>query len=48
MNVGDIIGQNDLIGGGNIPRLQVDTFTASTFHGMLPSANNNNNGKWDL
>lgn len=31
MNVEDIIGQKDLIGGGNIFRLQVIAFTATIF-----------------
>lgn len=43
MNVGDIIGQKDLIGGGNISRLQVIAFTATIF--VLPYAYNNNDGK---
>lgn len=43
MNVEDIIGQKDLIGGGNIFRLQVIVFTATIF--VLPFANNNNDGK---
>ena len=43
MNVEDIIGQKDRIGGGNIFRLQVIVITATIF--VLPFANNNNDGK---
>lgn len=44
MNVEDIIGQKDLIGGGNIFRLQVIAFTATIFVLPYGYANNNNDG----